>query len=139
MIGESTILLLVLMAAVMHATWNALVKAGGDRLVMQSLVIGVPSFVGAAALFFLPPMALAAWPWLALSTVIHFAYYWALLSAYRHGDLSQVYPIARGLAPVGVAVIAWLYADESLTTGETFGVAVVSLGIMSLAWRRREV
>ncbi len=127
---------LVLLAAVLHATWNALVKAGGDRLVTIALVMitaGVPALL---ALPFLPFPAAAAWPYLIASVAIHLVYFLALVYAYEHGDLSQVYPIARGTAPMLVALGAWLLAGEALSPYEVTGVLVVSAGIISLAWRR---
>lgn len=130
------VLVLVLCAAVLHASWNALVKAGGDRLVMTVLIMIGPTPLCIAALLFLPPLQPAAWPFLLASTVIHYAYYALLIGAYAHGDLSQVYPISRGAAPALVAVAAWVFAAEALSAAEMLGVVVVSAGIMSLAWRR---
>ncbi len=131
------VLLLVLAAALMHATWNALIKSGGDRLVMTTVIMLIPSVPSGIALFFLPTVLSEAWPFLVLSVATHFAYYAVLLNAYQHGDLSQVYPIARGCAPALVGIGAWIFAAESLTTIEIIGVLVVSGGILSLAWRRR--
>ena len=133
---DTGVLLLVLLAAALHAVWNALVKAGGDRLVMTTLVMFVPSVPCLAALFVLPTLGAEAWPFLILSTVVHYAYYGVLIGAYQHGDLSQVYPIARGAAPALVAIEAWVFASEALTITEMAGVLIVSAGIMSLAWRR---
>ena len=130
------VLVLVLCAAALHASWNALVKAGGDRLVMTTLVMIGPTPVCLVALLFLPPLQPAAWPFLLASTFIHYAYYALLIGAYTHGDLSQVYPISRGAAPALVAVAAWVFAAEALSPWEMLGVLVVSAGIMSLAWRR---
>ncbi len=129
---EAGVLLLVMLAAVLHASWNALVKAGDDKLVMQTLVISVHGFLAMPALFFLPLPAAASWPFLALSAVVHFVYYAGVIGAYRHGDLSQVYPIARGSAPVLVAVGAWALAGEGLSGAELLGILGVSLGIVSL-------
>ena len=133
---ELGVLFLVLFSAVLHATWNALVKAGSDPLVTIALVMFVPSLPCLAALFFLPALAAAAWPFVIASTLIHYIYYGSLIAAYRHGDMSQVYPIARGAAPPLVAVGAWTFAGEALNTMEIAGVLIVSAGIMSLAWRR---
>jgi drug/metabolite transporter (DMT)-like permease len=134
---DPSVLLLVLAAALMHATWNALVKSGRDRLVMTTVIMAIPAVPCAIALIYLPPMLPAAWPFIVASMVIHLAYYIVLLGAYRHGDLSQVYPISRGCAPALVAIGAWIFAAEALNAIEMIGVAVVSGGIMSLAWRRR--
>ncbi len=130
---DPTVLLLVLLAAVLHATWNAFVKSGEDKLVLLALVIfsgSVPAFF---LLPFLPLPATESWPFLVVSVVVHLIYYAALVGAYRHGDLSQVYPIARGSAPFLVAIGAWIFAGEGLGTLEWAGVATVSIGIMSLA------
>ena len=130
---EPLVFLLVVLAAVLHASWNALLKAGGDKLVMQTLVIcvgGVPALI---AIPFLPLPAPASWPYLAVSVAVHLFYFLTLVGAYRHGDLSQVYPIARGSAPLLVAVGAWIFAREGMSGPELAGVATVSLGIMSLA------
>lgn len=124
---------LVLLAAVMHASWNALVKAGGDKTAVQVIVIVTSGLPALIALPFFPLPDPAAWPFLAASTVIHFAYYVALLGAYRHGDLSQTYPIARGSSPVLVALGAWLYAGEAQDAMQILGIAVASIGIISLA------
>ncbi|MCH6587503.1 MAG: EamA family transporter [Proteobacteria bacterium] len=131
------VLSLVLLAAVLHATWNALIKAGGDRLVIITTIMFVPIAPSLLALFVLPAMAPAAWPFVILSAVVHWIYFGVLIGAYRYGDLSQVYPIARGSAPALVAVEAWIFAGEALTALELAGVLVVSAGIVSLAWRRR--
>ena len=125
----------MLLAAGMHATWNALVKTGNDRLVTLALVNLAPTIPAALALPFLPAMEWEAVPFLAASVALHTLYYACLIGAYRTGDLSQVYPIARGSAPVLVAVGAWLLAGEAKTPLEIAGIAIVSLGIVSLAWR----
>src|SRR6185312_10781281 len=127
------ITLLVLAAAVMHASWNALIKAGNDKVVMQCLVMffaGVPCI---PFLLFVPLPAPASWPFLALSLAVHGVYYVTLINAYRFGALSQVYPIARGAAPLMIALGAWAFAGESMSLLEWAGVIVASAGIMSLA------
>lgn len=130
---DPIVALLVLMAAVMHASWNALVKAGSDKTAMQILVIFFSGLPAIAAIPFFPLPDPASWPFLAASTVIHFAYYVALLGAYRHGDLSQTYPIARGSSPVIVAVGAWLMVGETQGPMQMLGIAIASIGIISLA------
>lgn len=131
------VLLLVLLAAVLHAGWNALIKAGGDHLVMTTVIMFVPILPSIAILAVQPAMAAAAWPYVMLSAVVHWGYFAVLIGAYRYGELSQVYPIARGAAPALVAFGAWVFAGEALTAIETLGALIVSAGIVSLAWRRR--
>lgn len=120
----------------MHATWNAVVKAGGDRLVIMALAMILTSPFCLVAIFFVPLPDPASWPYIFASIVIHSAYYAFLIHAYRQGDLSQVYPIARGTAPALVAAVAWVWAGEALSLREMSGVAIVSLGILSIAWRQ---
>jgi drug/metabolite transporter (DMT)-like permease len=130
------VLLLVLLAALGHASWNALAKAGGDQLVFMTYQICVPVVPALVAALLLPPMAASAWPYVIISAVVHNVYFALLIGAYRHGDLSQVYPIARGSAPALVALGAWVLAGEALSAAELLGVFIVSGGIISLAWRR---
>ena len=130
---DPLVVLLVLLAAAAHATWNAFVKAGEDKLVSLCLVIFTTSLPALAALPFLPVPAAASWPYLIVSALVHYLYYAFLIAAYRHGDLSLTYPIARGSAPLLVATGAWLLADECLSLWKCIGVLTVSVGIMSLA------
>ncbi|MET4807767.1 EamA family transporter [Limibacillus sp. MBR-115] len=134
-IDLTTIYLLVLLAAVMHATWNAIVKSGGDKLVVQALVIFSHAPFVALALPFLPVPPWESFGFIAASTAIHSIYYWALINAYKLGDLSQVYPIARGSAPLLVAVGGFLLVGESLSPLEMVGLFILSIGLISLAWR----
>jgi len=125
--------LLVLLAAVMHAAWNVLVKAGNDALVNMSLIMGTGGLI---ALLFTPFVSFPnpeSWVFLAGSVLTHIGYYAFLLFGYRYGDLSLVYPIARGSAPLLVAITSWAFVGEALTTMEMMGVAAISTGIFSLA------
>ncbi len=127
------ITLLVLAAAVMHASWNALIKAGNDKVVMQCLVMFFAGLPCLPLLAFVPLPAPASWPFLALSLAVHGVYYVTLINAYRFGALSQVYPIARGAAPLMIALGAWAFAGEAMSLPEWAGVIIASAGIMSLA------
>lgn len=128
---------LVLVAAIMHAGWNALTKSSGDRTVTLALVLGTSALIGAIACFFVPLPARAAWGYLAVSMVFHTLYQIFLLKAYRFGDLSHVYPIARGLAPVLVAILAALFAGEVPSSVQALGIAAASVSIASLALEPR--
>jgi drug/metabolite transporter (DMT)-like permease len=130
---ELVVAALVLLTAVMHAVWNALVKADGDRTVALAWVIGVGTVVGVAVAATQPVPVAAAWPWLLGSAAMHGFYYVGLLGAYRTGDLGRVYPIARGSAPVLVAIGAAATAAEIPGWMEMAGIALVSCGILSLA------
>ena len=130
---ELAVAALVLLAAVFHASWNAIVKINGDRLLTLALIMVTCSMMGLAAIAFVPVPAAASWPYLALTTVVHGLYHWTLLSAYRHGDLSLVYPIARGFAPVGVALLAAYFADELLAPLQWLAVLLIAAAIWSFS------
>ncbi len=127
------IFLIVIFAAFLHALWNAIVKGAGDRTIVLGLVAAghvLPGFVMVA--ISASPNA-AAIPYIIASTVIHWGYYALLNIAYRTGDLSIVYPIARGLTPVLIAVGAFIWVGEALPLIVWLGILAVSLGILLLA------
>jgi multidrug transporter EmrE-like cation transporter len=112
---ENIVFLAVLFAALCHAGWNALIKVGLDPLATTTL-ISIGS--GVVALVLLPLVgvpAAAAWPWLIVSVIIHLFYFAALIEAYRTGDLGQVYPIARGSAPLMTATATTIFIGEKLS------------------------
>ncbi len=128
---------MVLLAAILHAGWNALTKSSSDRTLTLAVLLGTCSLIGAIACFFVPVPDPAAWSYLGVSIVFHALYQIFLLQAYRFGDLSHVYPIARGLAPVLVALLAALFAGEMPGFVQGLGLAVASLSIASLALEPR--
>lgn len=130
---EPLVIGLVLLAALMHASWNAVVKADHDRLASFGLVMITGSAMALPVMPFVGFPSPAAWPYLLGSTAIHGLYYFFLLRAYAHGDLSHVYPIARGLGPLLVATFSGRFAGEALAWHEVGGVIVVSIGITGLA------
>ncbi len=124
---------LVLAAAVGHAGWNALLKASGDRLLSLAAIRLTGLALGVAVLPFVPMPAPESWGLLAGATAVHFVYFWLLLNAYRVGDLSVVHPVSRGMAPLLLAVLAWLLAGERLSPAQMAAVAAISGGIGVLA------
>ncbi len=126
-------LTLVLCAAVLHALWNAIVKAADDRALVLGAVSAMNVLAGIVLIILFPAPAVESWPYIAASTVIHYGYYVFLLLAYRLGDFSQVYPISRGLAPVLVALGAQGFAGETLPVLAWLGLLSVSLGIIVLS------
>src|SRR5690606_2367000 len=93
--------------------------------------------IGAILAASAPLPSIESWPYILASTIIHFFYYILIFFAYRWGDLSQVYPISRGIAPALVAVGAWLTIGETLTPQGWIGLATVTLGILLLVSGRR--
>jgi len=131
--AEALTIGLVLLAAVLHASWNALAKASNDPLVNVAVVTGVGGLIAFPTLFVFPFPSSETWRWLATSAVLHFVYQLSLVRMYQLGDLSQVYPIARGLAPLGVAALAALGAGEMLSPAQMVGLGLASIAIMSLS------
>ncbi len=125
--------LIVLFAALLHATWNALVKTASDRLAVLGLLnVGHVAF-GVVLAINSPMPDIDSWGYIAASTLIHFGYYYMLYQSYRLGDLSQVYPIARGMSPVLVALGAQIFAGETLPPMAWAGVLTASAGIFLLS------
>jgi len=122
--------LLVLGAALLHASWNAIVRSGDDKLLDTTAMTLGAGVLAALCLPFLPLPARASWPWLAASVVLHAAYFWALISAYRHGDLSTVYPLMRGLAPLLTTGAAFVFIGEVPGRYGVAGIALISAGIL---------
>jgi len=125
--------LAVLGAALLHATWNALLKSGGDK---QLDAVGLAAGSGAVALVaapFLPAPAPASYLWIAASALVHIAYFWALAGAYRWGDMSFSYPIMRGGGPLIVIVAGGAAFGEVLGSGQLLGVLLISAGILAFA------
>ncbi|MBC8338368.1 MAG: EamA family transporter [Alphaproteobacteria bacterium] len=132
------LMVLVLLAAVLHASWNAVVKSSGDRFLSFTAIRATGTLIAAGAAFFVPVPVVDAWPYLLAGVFVHNCYYVVLLQAYRFGDLSHVYPLARGIAPVTVAVLAALFAGEVPNAGGMTGILLVSVGIISLMFAGRQ-
>ena len=126
------VLLLVLLAALLHAGWNLIVKAGHDTRLTTAAVYGGAGVLAALALPFVPPPARASWPFLAAAAATEILYSALLAAAYRVGDLSHAYPLMRGSAPLLVALGSGALIGEHLSPGVWGGVALVSGGIFSM-------
>jgi drug/metabolite transporter (DMT)-like permease len=133
---ETLVVLLVLLSALLHASWNAFLHLSEDRVWLLGMMAIPYIAVSAVGVSVLPMPAPAAWPYIIASVVLEFGYLLALIRAYKSGDFGQIYPIARGLSPMLVFAGALLFAHEALRPLAALGVALVSLGIVSLAFRR---
>ena len=127
------IALIILFAAFLHALWNAIVKGAGDRTIVLGLVAAGHVLPGIALVTLNASPSAAAIPYIVASTVIHWGYYTLLSIAYRTGDLSIVYPIARGLTPILIALGALIWVGEELPLVAWLGIVAVSVGILLLA------
>lgn len=125
---------IVLLAALLNAGWNSAIKIGGDRISVMAITTLIGSGISLCALPWVTMPAPESWGWLALSVAIHTVYHLVLPIAYRHGDLGQVYPIARGSAPLLVVIGGVVLAGEWPGNGALLGVVVLSGGVLALGW-----
>ncbi|WP_321904264.1 EamA family transporter [Paraburkholderia tropica] len=131
----SFVVLLVLLSALMHASWNAFLHLSNDRVWLLGMFSVPYVIVSAIGVCVLPLPDAASWPYIGASAVLELAYCFTLVRAYRSGDFGQIYPIARGLSPLLISAGALVFAHEALHAVAATGVVLVSLGIMSLAFR----
>jgi drug/metabolite transporter (DMT)-like permease len=124
---------IVLLGAVLHATWNAIVKGAGDKLLTTVMVAASASALSALALPFLARPATASWRYIAGSAVLQIVYFVLVARTYQSADMSQSYPLMRGTAPLLVAVIGLVWIGEHLAVTAWVGVGVICLGILSMA------
>ena len=124
--------LLVLSAALLHAVWNALVKGSDDKAIVLGLISLGHVIPGLFIVMVVPLPPIESVPYIIASTIIHWVYYFLLNTAYRIGDFSLIYPIARGLAPVLIALGSQIWIGEKLPVLAWTGILTVSGGIMIL-------
>jgi drug/metabolite transporter (DMT)-like permease len=129
----------VMCAAILHASWNAVLRGGSDQLWSMTLMMIAVAIVTAIALLFVPWPNAASWPYVIASAIIHTGYNLSLVRTYRSGDLGQTYPISRGSSPVLVALGAAAFAHETLTVASSIGIALVSAGILSLTFQGKKI
>lgn len=127
---------LVIFSALLHASWNLIVKKGRDGLVSMAM-IKLPNMVLAITLLVLLGLpARESWPYVLSSAVVNCIYFYCLINAYRTGDLGVAYPVSRGLAPLLVLMLSLAWAREVPTPLTVAGVCVICLGIVALAHQR---
>ncbi|WP_293573079.1 DMT family transporter [Phaeobacter sp.] len=129
------IVAIILSAAILHAVWNAIVKTATDRTTTLGLVAFGHVIPGAVMVILLPLPELESLLYVALSTVVHFGYFYMLGRAYQHGDLSVVYPIARGIVPALVGLWAMIFVGEVLPLQAWLGIGLIAVGIQLSSWK----
>lgn len=127
----------VLFAALLHATWNAIVKAGTDKSLDAALVSAGGAVAALPFLALLPLPAPAAWPFIGVSAILQFAYFQLVAAAYRIGDIGIVYPIMRGVAPLIIVASSGYILGEQLSGGALAGIVTICAGILTLAFEAR--
>ena len=125
-----TVFIAVILAAFLHAVWNAMVKKGDNKYVsLTAIVLGhVP--ISIIVIFFTPVISVQSIPYILISAVFLSGYEWCLLSAYRLEDYTKVYPIARGTAPIFIIIISLFLFSLNISKFELIGVLVISFGII---------
>ena len=132
---DSFVFAAVLAAAAMHAGWNAVLKVRLEPFLAMTLITGCAGIVAIPLLVAFGWPRLEAWPWLIGSVVLHLAYYIALTEAYRRADMGQIYPIARGGAPLLTAGASLIVVGEPLSLQAGAGIAVLASGVALMSLR----
>jgi uncharacterized membrane protein len=130
---DSIVITLSLSAAILHATWNALLRTGADRLWTVTVMTFAMTPIAIPFAIMLPFPPASAWLYLIASSCLQVGYSIFLVAAYRHGELGQVYPVVRGSVPLLVTLGGFFLADQRLTMVPMLGVILVAVGIISLA------
>ena len=130
------IVALVLFGALLHASWNVVVKSSTDKALDTALIHLLGSVIALPLVLIVGWPPAVAWPYIVTSVVIHIAYYIALTGAYKHGDMGLTYPLMRGVAPLLVAVSAAFTVNEHLSALAWAGVVGVCAGVLVLGLSR---
>jgi drug/metabolite transporter (DMT)-like permease len=132
---DAVVFVAVLAAAACHAGWNAVIKGGGDPLLTTAIVTICAGIVGLLLVPFVGLPNQEAWPWVAASVAVHAFYFGALIEAYRYGDLGQIYPIARGSAPLMTAAATTAIVGERIGVAGWGGVVLLTAGVLLISLR----
>lgn len=126
---------LVLVAALLHATWNTLIKFSGERLLVIACMDSVALLFVLLAVGFVSLPPLEIWPWIIASALFELLYRYLLIQAYRVGDPGLVYPLMRGLSPLVVLALTLVFAGEVLSTQQIVGILLIPFGMLCLLWQ----
>ncbi len=129
---EQDVFLLVILAAVLHAIWNGMVKSYKDKVVSVSAIVFGHIPIALLVMLFLPLPTLESVPYIILSAIIHQGYQYYLISAYKVGDLTKVYPIARGTGPIIATIISIIFLGLLITKIQIFSIGLICFGIIIL-------
>ena len=129
---EQNIYLLVIFAAILHAIWNGMVKSYKNKIISVSAIVFGHVPIAAFVMLFLPLPTLESVPYIILSALIHQGYQYNLISAYKIGDLTKVYPIARGTGPIVATIISIIFLGLLITKFQILSIALICFGIIIL-------
>jgi multidrug transporter EmrE-like cation transporter len=125
--------MLVILAAVMHASWNAILKNSKNKSINAALLMSVWVVIAAMSLPFLPVPASESWPYIITSLIVHIGYFYMLTRSYEHGDLSQSYALIRGTAPPFVAIGSLIFLQEQISLSAWGGIFLISLALINIS------
>ncbi len=128
----------MLLAALLHASWNAMIKSGSDVLLDTATIVAGAGLIAVPLLFVVPVPRPESWPYIFGSILTHLAYYFLMVNAYRSGELSLVYPLMRGVAPLITAVIGIVWLRELPGPMSWLGMLMISIGVIALALRQTD-
>jgi drug/metabolite transporter (DMT)-like permease len=128
------VFLAVLGAAFLHASWNACIKTGANKQTAMLIMTVWQGVIGAGIVIWRPFPSAEVWPWLLASALVHMFYQLFLAYAYEQGDLSRVYPLARGAAPMMVLLVGAVVLPDAVAVSEYIGVIIIGCGIGVMAW-----
>ena len=129
---EPNVFLLVIFAAILHAIWNVMVKNFKDKVISVSAIVFGSVPMAIVVMLFLPLPTLESVPYIILSAIIHQGYQYNLISAYKIGDLTRVYPIARGTGPIVATLISIIFLGLLITKFQTLSIVLICFGIIIL-------
>jgi drug/metabolite transporter (DMT)-like permease len=129
----------VLLAALLHASWNAMLHSNRDRFLSMTWMSIAIAAISTLVVLFVPWPAQAAWPYIVASGLVHIVYNVTLVRSYRRNDLAQAYPVARGSSPLLVTLGAALFAHEAIGPLHALGIVMISGGIIAIALQGQHV
>ena len=129
---ESNVFLLVIFAAILHAIWNGMVKNFGDKVISVSAIVFGHVPMAIIVMLFLPLPTLESVPYIILSAIIHQGYQYNLISAYKIGDFTRVYPIARGTGPIVATLVSIIFLGLLITKLQILSIVLICFGIIIL-------
>lgn len=130
---STSVFLTVLFAALLHASWNAIIRSGDNRFQGMLILTVAQGLMGLGIAAFWPLPEGPLWLWLLASGLVHASYKMFLAAAYKHGDLSRVYPISRGVAPMIVVLIGYFATPDHIEFKNIIGIGLIGSGIILMA------
>lgn len=130
------VMIVILLSALLHASWHAVLKANSDRFLTYSVMNIVAMLFGFILLHYAGPPKNYAWDWIAASAFLHLIYKIFLIKAYTYGDLSKVFPLSRGLAPLLIALVSFTLLKETASFPQIILIVGVMIGLFLVVFEK---